>query len=143
MRNLGLEEKTKILKSCTSENPYFQKKNQYFRTIGPSMAPLELLSKRQAVVFKAPCAYIGPPAIYIGLEPVLEKKKIHIFFCWTVQQKNMDFLFFKNWLQTYIDGQETYIGTWSFENQYLKRHRELQGSHRRANGAKIWIFFGK
>merc|ERR1712078_897267 len=80
LRNLGLEEKTKILKSCTSENPYFQKKNQYFRTIGPSMAPLELLSKRQAVVFKAPCAYIGPPAIYIGLEPVLEKKKNPYFF---------------------------------------------------------------
>ena len=53
----------------------FSKKNQYFRTIGPSMAPLELLSKRQAVVFKAPCACIGFPAIYIGLEPILEKKK--------------------------------------------------------------------
>ena len=53
--------------------------NQYSRTIGPSMAPLELLSKRQAVVFKAPCAYIGPPAIYIGLEPLSAKKKIHIF----------------------------------------------------------------
>ena len=79
MRNLGLEEK-KILKSCTSEHPYFQKKNQYFRTIGPSMAPLELLSKRQAVVFKAQCACIGFPAIYIGLEPILEKKQIHVQF---------------------------------------------------------------
>ena len=58
----------------------FSKKNQYFRTIGPSMAPLELLSKRQAVVFKAPCACIGFPAIYIGLEPILEKKKIHVQF---------------------------------------------------------------
>ena len=96
------------------------------------------LSKRQAVVFKAPCAYIGPPAIYIGLEPILEEKK-SIFFCWTAQQKNMDF-FLKNWLQTYIDGWETDIGTWSFENQCLKWHRELQGSHRRANGAKIHIF---
>ena len=35
MRNLGLEEK-KILKSCTSENPYFQKKISIF-------APLALL----------------------------------------------------------------------------------------------------
>ena len=54
----------------------FSKKNKYFRTIGPSMAPLELLSKRQAVVFKAPFACIGFPAIYIGLEPILEKKNI-------------------------------------------------------------------
>ena len=38
----------------------------------------------------------------------------------------MDFFFFKNWLQTYIDGRETDIGTWSFENQCLKWHRELQ-----------------
>ena len=67
----------------------FFKKNQYFRTIGPSMAPLELLSKRQAVVFKAPCACIGPPAIYIGLEPILEKKKIHVCFCWAAHQKKI------------------------------------------------------
>ena len=71
----------------------FSKKNQYFRTIGPSMAPLELLSKRQAVVFKAPCAYIGPPAIYIGLEPVLEKKKIHIFFVGLSNKKKYGFFF--------------------------------------------------
>ena len=57
------------------------------------MAPLELLSKRQAVVFKAPCAYIGPPAIYIGLEPVLEKKKNPYFFVGLSNKKNIDFLF--------------------------------------------------
>ena len=83
------------------------------------MAPLELLSKRQAVVFKAPCAYIGPPAIYIGLEPILEEKKIQIFFVGLSNKKNMDFFFLKNWLQTYIDGRETDIGTWSLENYCL------------------------
>ena len=70
---LDLRKKQKSWKAAPPKI-YIFKKNQYFRTIGPSMAPLELLSKRQAVVFKAPCAYIGPPAIYIGLEPVLEKK---------------------------------------------------------------------
>ena len=142
-KRVSLEEKNKSWKAAPPKILIFPKKNQSFRTIGPSMAPLELLSKRQAVVFKAPCAYIGPPAIYIGLEPILEKKKIHVFFCWTAQWKKIwiFFFFFKNWLQTYIDGRETYIGTWSFENQYLKRHRELQGSHRRANGAKILFFF--
>ena len=58
----------------------FSKKNQYFRTIGPSMAPLELLLKRQAVVFKAPGAYIGLPAIYIGLEPFSAQKKKRFLF---------------------------------------------------------------
>ena len=60
--------------------PGFSKKNQYSRTIGPSMAPLELLSKPHLVVFKAPCAHIGPPAIYIGLEPLSAKKKNPYFF---------------------------------------------------------------
>ena len=78
MRNLGLEEKKNPEKLHLRKSLFF-KNNQYFRTIGTSMAPLELLSKRQAVVFKAPCAYIGFPAIYIGLEPILEKK-IHVFF---------------------------------------------------------------
>ena len=82
------------------------------------MAPLELLSKRQAVVFKAPCAYIGFPAIYIGLEPILGKKKIHIFWLDCPTKRNMDF-FPKNWLQTYIDGWETDTGTWSLENYCL------------------------
>ena len=73
----------------------FSKKNQYFRTIGPSMAPLELLSKRQAVVFKAPCACIGPPAIYIGLEPILEKKKSMSVFVGLPNKKNMVFFFLR------------------------------------------------
>ena len=34
-------------------------------------------------------------------------------------KKNMDFFFLKNWLQTYIDGQGTDIGTWSLENYCL------------------------
>ena len=59
-------------------------------------------------------------------------------FFWRTVQKSM--LFFKNLLQTYIDGWETYIGTLSFENQCLKRHWELQGSHRSANGARILFF---
>ena len=83
------------------------------------MAPLELLSKRQAVVFKAPCACIGPPAIYIGLEPVLEKKKILIFLLDGPTKKIWIFFFLKNWLQTYIDGRGTDIGTWSLENYCL------------------------
>ena len=82
------------------------------------MAPLELLSKRQAVVFKAPCAYIGPPAIYIGLEPVLEKKNPY-FFVGRSNKKIWILFFLKNRLQTYIDGRGTDIGTWSLENYCL------------------------
>ena len=82
-----LDLRKKILKSCTSENPYFPKKNQYFRTIGPSMAPLELSMPLQVLISKAPSAYIGFLAIYIGLEPILERKNNPCFFCWTVQQK--------------------------------------------------------
>ena len=58
----------------------FAQKNQYFRTIGPSMAPLELLLKRQAVVLKAPGAYIGLPPVHIGLEPLSAQKRFHVFF---------------------------------------------------------------
>ena len=83
----GPPSKKKNLKSCTSENPKSRKKNQYSRTIGPSMAPLELLLKRQAVIFKAPSAYIG-------LELILIKIKCPYCFL-TNRQKNMD-LFLKN-----------------------------------------------
>ena len=48
------------------------------------MAPLELLLKRQAVVFKAPGAYIGPPAIYIGLERLSAPPKKFIYLVLTV-----------------------------------------------------------
>ena len=57
------------------------------------MAPLELLSKRQAVVFKAPGAYIGPPAIYIGLEPLLAKTKNPYFFIRRTVNKKYGFFF--------------------------------------------------
>ena len=97
--------------------PWFSKKNQYSRTIGPSMDPLELLLKLHLVVFKAPCAYIGPPAIYIGLEPLLAKTKNPYFFIRrTVNKKIWIFFFRWKWLQTYIDGRGTDIGTWSLEN---------------------------
>ena len=59
------------------------------------MAPLEPLLKRQAVVFKAPGAYIGPPAIYIGPEPLSAPKKIHIFLLTVRLTKTYGFLFFE------------------------------------------------
>ena len=87
------------------------------------------------------CLYRSPGHLYRSGATFNPKKS---FCCVGLSNKKTCFFFFsKNWLQTYIDGQETYIGTWSFENQCLKWHRELQGSHRRANGAKILIFFLK
>ena len=92
MRNLGLEEQKKNPEKLHLRKSLFFKNNQYFRTIG-TMAPLELLPKRQAVVFKAPCAYIGFPAIYIGLEPILEKKKSICFLLGSPTKTDMDFFF--------------------------------------------------
>ena len=58
------------------------------------MDPLELLLKLHLVVFKAPCAYIGPPAIYIGLEPLLAKTKNPYFFIRRTVNKKIRFFFF-------------------------------------------------
>ena len=58
------------------------------------MDPLELLLKLHLVVFKAPCAYIGPLAIYIGLEPLLAKTKNPYFLLDGLSTKKYGFFFF-------------------------------------------------